>query len=115
MKQIQLQLAITVVKGGGEDYTIPWTGYLVAPGLAVCKSPRRVYGRQFEPAYRKWHVVHIESGWRLGTEVQCFRSRGQAVGVAEQLADLADWRMSADELLAIDGLREQVREVFHGI
>lgn len=111
MKLVEIKL--TMIEGD-DDVQIPWTGYVVVPGLAVCKTPKRV-GHEFPrwaPAYRRWHVVHVPSGYRVGTNVLDFRSRTAAAATVRELGGLADWTKPTLELEAVPGLREKVRAVF---
>ena len=113
MKPVPVRLVMNVPLTK-EQYELSWLGYIVTPGLAVCKTPVHVVGKMFKPAYRKWHIVHVPSGWRIGAEWLDFQSMTVAIAVAEELAKLVDWAKSPEELLKQEGLVEAGKKVIYG-
>ena len=60
------------------------------PGLAV--------HRGIDWLHDIWNVVHIRSQWRVNQ--LAFNKRKQAVVYAQEIAKLADWSQSGDDIVA---------------
>ena len=62
------------------------TGYEIAPGLAIHKSPD----------HRGWGITHVTSGRAVGGHKILLRST--ATAIAKELAPLADWTLPQNKL-----------------
>ncbi len=95
--------------------SLPWPGYSLGNGLAVCRTPYLSYYDEELKALQHWQVVHEDSGREIA---RGFRRRKDAVAFAEAIAALFDFTRPAEELIPELGKRrEEIRELarrYHG-
>lgn len=72
------------------------------PGLAITRAI------DLSCVTPSWTVTHVRSGGALW---RCIGDPEGALHAAQQLGSLADWTLSADELVATPGLNEGVQQL----
>lgn len=86
-------------------------GYIIAPGLGIHKTPKQ-YSWPTEFHKTRWTIVHIKSGWRLGSRDVLYRKN--AIAIIEELVKLGNWDQETNKIYEfVDSTK--VREIYEMI